>query len=215
MSADTAPTRLVRVSAERLAGWIDRFAQRHGGVRFESQQEAVLLTAPDGATALVRDRFGPVEEHPDLRTALLDHVRRDRLVGVILVRRGGYAVGVFEGRGLRISKVGRTYVQGRTKAGGWSQQRYARRRAQQADQAYAAAAETAAEILLPVVDELDAVVGGGDRGAVDVVLADPRLAPLRRMLTGPVLPTSDPRLDVLRRFGDQLREVEITLNELA
>ncbi|HWJ52117.1 MAG TPA: acVLRF1 family peptidyl-tRNA hydrolase, partial [Propionibacteriaceae bacterium] len=177
--------------------------------------DAVRLTAPDGAVALVRVRFGPVGEHPDLRTALLDHVGRDRLVGAILVRRGGHAMGVFDGRQLRTSKVGRGYVQGRTKAGGWSQQRYARRRTQQAEQAYAAAADTAAQILLPVANDLEAVVGGGDRSGVDAVLADPRLAPLRRLLTGRVLATADPRLDVLRRFGDQLRQAEIALNELA
>ena len=215
MSDHSSPDRLVQVSAERLSGWIDRFAERHGGVRFDTHDEAVRLTAPDGAVALVRVRFGPVGEHPDLRTALLDHVGRDRLVGVILVRRGGHAVGVFDGRHLRTSKVGRGYVQGRTKAGGWSQQRYARRRTQQAEQAYAAAADAAAQILLPVANDLEAVIGGGDRGGVDAVLADPRLAPLRRLLTGRVLATADPRLDVLRRFGDQLRQVEIALNELA
>ncbi len=122
---------------------------------------------------------------------------------------------MFDGRQLRTSKVGRTYVQGRSKAGGWSQQRYARRREQQADQAYAAAADTAAQILLPVANDLEAVVAGGDSSGVDSVLADPRLMPLRALLTSGVLPSADPRLDVLRRFGDRLREVEVTLNELA
>jgi hypothetical protein len=215
MSGAGATDRVVQVPVERLSGWIDRFAERHGRIRFDSYADAVRLTAPDGAAALVRDRFGPIGQHPELRTALLDHVGRDRVVGVILVRRGGYAVGVFDGRQLRSSKVGRTYVQGRTKAGGWSQQRYARRRTQQADNAYAAAADTAAQVLLPVVNELEAVVGGGDRSGVDAVLADPRLTTLRALLTGRVLATPDPRLDVLRRFGDQLRAVEITLNELA
>jgi Actinobacteria/chloroflexi VLRF1 release factor len=203
------------VSAERLPGWLERFAERHGDARLDRYGDAVRLTAADGATALLRSRFGPVGDHPDLRTALLQHVSRDRVVGVLLVRRGGYAVGVFRGPQLRASKVGRPYVQGKTKAGGWSQQRYARRRGQQADQAYAAAADTAAQVLLPVVNDLEAVVGGGDRGGVDAVLADPRLAPLRERLTGPVLPTPDPRLDVLRRFGDTMREVEVTLNALA
>jgi Actinobacteria/chloroflexi VLRF1 release factor len=215
MNDGSGPDRLVRVPAERLSGWIDRFAERHGEPRLDHQNEAIRLTAPDGATALVRTRFGPVGESPDLKTALLQHVGRNRLVGVVLVRRGGYAAGVFDGRELRTSKVGRTYVQGRTKAGGWSQQRYARRRTQQADHAYAAAADTAAQILLPVVDDLEAVVTGGDRSGVDSVLADPRLMPLRALLTGRVVATPEPRLDVLRRFGDQLREVEITLNELA
>jgi len=216
MSDHSAPDRVVQVSAERLSGWIDRFAERHGAVRFDAHGNAVRLTAPDGAIASVHVPFGPVGEHPDLQTALLDHVGRDRLVGAILVRRGGHAMGVFDGRVLRTSKVGRGYVQGRTKAGGWSQQRYARRRAQQAEQAYAAAADTAAQILLPVANDLEAVVGGGDRSGVDAVLADIRLLPLRVLWSGGVmLPTPNPRLDVLRRFGDRLREVEIRLNTLA
>ena len=70
-------------------------------------------------------------------------------------------------------------------------------------------------MLGPVASDLVAVVGGGDRSGVDAVLADPRLAPLRARLTDRVLPTPDPRLDVLRRFGETVREVEITLNALA
>ena len=66
-------------------------------------------------------------------------------------------------------------MQGKTKAGGWSQQRYARRRANQASQAYAEAADVVAMIILPRIDDLDAVVGGGDRAGVDEVLSDPRL----------------------------------------
>jgi hypothetical protein len=212
---DHTSDRLVQVSAERLSGWIDRFAERHGGVRFDHQDESLRMTAPDGAIALVRVPFGPVGDQPNLRTALLDHVGRDRRVGVILVRRGGYAVGVFDGPRLVDSKVGKGYVQGKTKAGGWSQQRYARRREQQAGQVYARTADAAAGVLLPLVADLEAVVGGGDSSGVDAVLADPRLQPLRALRSGPVLPTPDPRLDVLRRFGDQLRAVTITLNDRA
>ena len=73
-----------------------------------------------------------------------------------------------------------------------------------------------AQILLPVANDLEAVVGGGDRSGVDAVLADSRLIPLRVLWSGGVvLPTPNPRLDVLRRFGDRLREVEIRLNTLA
>ena len=207
--------RVVEVSAERLAGWIDRFAERHGDLHFDHSPEMIQISAPDGATAAVRVPLGSVDDHPDLRTALLDHVRRDRRTGALLVRRGGYAVGVFDGRRLLDSKVGQAYVQGRTKAGGWSQQRYARRREQQAGQAYADAADAAARVLLPVVEDLEAVVGGGDVSGVDAVLADPRLEPLRALITERVLPTPDPRLDVLRQFGDRLRAVRIRLNDRA
>ena len=43
-------------------------------------------------------------------------------------RRGGYAVGLASGGGFTASKVGSRHVQSRTAAGGWSQQRFARRR---------------------------------------------------------------------------------------
>ena len=77
------------------------------------------------------------------------------------------------------SKVGQRHVQGRTKAGGQSQQRFARRRDNQARQAYEAAADHAARILggLP---RGSLVVTGGDHAAVDEVLADPRLSGLER-----------------------------------
>jgi len=203
--------RVIRVSPERLPGWVERFAGRHGEVVVEPGPETMILTAPDGAVATVTVPFPPLADSADPVGALLGHVRRDRLVGAVLVRRGGYAVGVFAGRDLRSSKVGHGYVQGRTKAGGWSQQRFARRREGQADRAYAAAAESAYAVLGPVADDLDAVVGGGDRRGVEAVLDDPRLAPLRARLAGRVLPTPDPRLDVLRRFGDTLRGVEIRI----
>lgn len=111
--------------------------------------------------------------------------------------------------------MGSAYVQGRTKAGGWSQQRYARRRANQAREAYGEAADVVATLLLPRADDLAAVVGGGDAVGVRAVLGDPRLAPLQALLQPRVLPTADPRLRVLESFGDQLREVRITLNALA
>jgi hypothetical protein len=199
------------VSPERLPGWVERFTARHGDLVVASDGETVTLTAADGAVATVTVAFAPLADSPDPLSTLLGHVRRDRLVGALLVRRGGYAVGVFAGQKLRSSKVGHGYVQGRTKAGGWSQQRFARRRANQADRAYAAAAEAAYAVLTPVVDNLEALVTGGDRSGVEAVLDDPRLAPLRARLTGRVLPTPDPRLDVLRRFGDTLREVEIRI----
>ena len=135
--------------------------------------------------------------------------------GALLVRRGGFAVGVFDGSELVASKVGGGYVQGRTKAGGWSQQRYARRRANQAAQAYAEAAEAVVRVLGPVAGDLDALIGGGDRPGVEAVLADSRLTEVRARFTGTVLPTPDPRLRVLQAFIDQVRAVMITLNDLA
>lgn len=114
--------------------------------------------------------------------------------GVLLVRKGGFAVARLAGERVVESKVGQRHVQGRTKAGGQSQQRFARRRDNQARQAYEAAAEHAVRILgqAPLV-----VVTGGDRTAVDEVLADPRLGQL--IVVEPWIPVPDPRRGVLEQ----------------
>ncbi|MGZ4455495.1 MAG: Vms1/Ankzf1 family peptidyl-tRNA hydrolase, partial [Nocardioides sp.] len=97
--------------------------------------------------------------------------------------------------------------QGRTKAGGQSQQRFARRRANQARQAYEAAADHAARILAGLDGPLAV---GGDRGAVEEVLADPRLRHLHP--DDAWLPVPDPRRGVLEQaVRDSLSvRVEVT-----
>jgi hypothetical protein len=169
--------------------------------------DAVVLTATDGATADCEVPF------PPLWGALVEHVLTPRRVGVLLVRLGGYAAGVFEGRELVSSKVGSRQVHGRSAAGGQSQQRFARRREGQARVALAAAADNAVRILLPEAAYLDAVALGGDRSAVDEVLTDRRLAPLLPLVTGRLLEVPDPRLKVLQGTPDLFRAVRITLVE--
>ena len=205
--------RTVEVPAERLSGWLARFAERHGAptVTRSDDGEQLVLACPDGADATVEVPFPPLPSGADLA----EHVSRPRTVGVLLVRRGGYAVGVFEGRRLVVSKVGAGYVQGRTKAGGWSQQRFARRRANQARAAYGVAAEIAIRILLPRVADLEAVVTGGDQAGVAQVLTDPRLEPLAPLVTPRILAVPDPRLAVLTASPDHFLSVRIRLNENA
>jgi hypothetical protein len=182
--------RWVTVSPERLTRWLDGFAERHGAVTVEQRPELVVHVAADGAVASIEVPF------PPLNGSLVEHVLTDRVVGVLLVRLGGHAAGVFDGTRLVASKVGARNVQGRSAAGGWSQQRFARRRAGQAVVAHAAAADDAAKVLLG--RDLDALVVGGDRNGVDAVLADRRLAHLQPLLTGRLLAVPDPRLKVLQ-----------------
>jgi hypothetical protein len=142
-------------------------------------------------------------------TTLQLHLKQPRRIGVLLVRRGGHAAGVFDGAELVSSKVGSSYVQGTTKAGGWSQQRYARRRANQSRQAFADAAEVAVRILLPEAGRLAALICGGDKAAVGAALSDPRLEPLLALRTGPFLPVPDPRLKILQATPDQFLVVTL------
>ena len=203
-SSSPSDARQVSVRASRLRRWLDGFAQRHGDVETDQSQDVVHLSASDGAQAWIAVPF------PPLAGELADHVERTRTVGVLLVRRGGYAAGVFRGVELTSSKVGSAYVQGTTKAGGWSQQRFARRRANQATAAFAEAADTAARILLPAT--LDALVVGGDRAAIDAVLADRRLLALGNKVTGPWLNVPDPRLRILLATPEQFLAVRVALH---
>ena len=187
------------VSPERLGRWLDGFAERHGAVSVHG----AVYTAADGAVADVEVPF------PPLRGDLLTHALAERRVGVLLARRGGHAAGIFAGDRLVASKVGSRHVQGRTAAGGWSQQRYARRRDGQAAVASHAAADDAAGVLLG--QPIAALRIGGDRASVEAVLADRRLAPLAPLVTGVLLDVPDPRLRVLQAV--RVRDVRIRVRE--
>ncbi len=132
-------------------------------------------------------------------------------LAVILVRRGGYAVGVATAGRLTAHKVGTRYVQSRTAAGGWSQQRFARRRANQADGLVGAAAEHAVRLLTGI--RPTGLVLGGDKALAASLLEDDRLARLRDLPRRELYDLPDPRLDVLQKALDRGRAVRITIEE--
>jgi len=200
----------VVIPAGRLSKWLDGFADRHDGLSTTVTPERVLVSGSDGSRVWIEVPFPPWDctaSRP--LTTLQLHLRQPRRIGVLLVRRGGYAAGVFHGAELVSSKVGSAYVQGTTKAGGWSQQRFARRRDNQARAAFAEAAEVAVRILLPEAAALQALICGGDKAAVASTLTDPRLAPLLPLRTGPFLPVPDPRLRVLQATPEQFLVVTL------
>lgn len=211
----TPLARTVTVPATRLPPWLDNFSSRHGNPQVAATGDAVRLVSPDGAEARIVVPFPPLRVVGGLVDSLIEHVARERQLGAILVRKGGFAVGVFDGARLVTSKVGSSYVQGKTKAGGWSQQRYARRRDNQSRHAYADAADVAVRVLLPHLDTLEAVATGGDKAAVAAVLADPRLAAVAPLVLPQVHAVPDPRLRVLQAFPEQFLVVQIHLNALA
>jgi hypothetical protein len=197
------------VPPERLGRWLERWADKHGPVaRTELRPGRVTFVGAEGsvdcdppfpplAVTGVREGFDSAP--------LLEHAARDRVVGVVLVRLGGHAVGVFSGRRLVASKVGQRPVHGRHRAGGSSQRRFARRREGQARVALQAAADVAARVLLEHRRDLEAVVVGGDRRALAEVLEDPRLRPLVPLVAERALDVPDPRLAVLQATPDRFR----------
>ncbi|WP_433002834.1 acVLRF1 family peptidyl-tRNA hydrolase [Kribbella sp. CA-294648] len=202
-------TRFVSVAPERLERWLAGFGERHGSTSYDVTPSRVTVEAEDGSRAEIDVPFGPLEElTPD---GLVAHVLVERRLGLLLVRRGGYGAGVFEGTKLVSSKVGSRHVQGTTKAGGWSQQRFARRRDNQAREAFAAATEVAVRILAPA--RLDVLVCGGDRKAIDTVLEDPRLKAIRPLVRPPFLGVADPKQKVLEQAGVDARAIRIELTD--
>jgi hypothetical protein len=197
------------VPPERLGAWLTRWADEHDAIRTETRPGRVTFTGADGAQVVAEPPFPPLEPAATVEAfapePLLAHVIRERIVGVLLVRLGGYAAGVFNGKRLVDSKVGQRPVHGRTSAGGQSQKRYERRRDGQSRVAHDAAADAGAGVLLHHFDDLEAVVLGGDRFALASVLEDPRLRKLTRLTSERVLDVPDPRLAVLRAMPDRFR----------
>jgi hypothetical protein len=226
--------RWVEVPPERLVTWVVTFAERHGGAAAERPVTTgesgvavtftVTFTGADGATAECHPPFPPlVGGVPGAvraaAEALAAHAAADRTVGVLLVRLGGYAAGVFSGSPPRLvnSKTGSRPVHGRSAAGGWSQQRFARRRENQAATALRAAADAAAEVFGRYgPDRLDAVVLGGDKrsaaGLADL-RGDARLERYLAKASGRFLTVPDPRLAVLRDIPRAFLATRIRLTE--
>jgi hypothetical protein len=229
-------------------------------VSFTAQDGAVAQCYPPfppagGITALVEEVTPPdrlddlavFDGHPAglddpaaIAEALAAHARKPRTVGVLLVRLGGYAAGVFTGYPpvLGPAKVGSRLVHGRSAAGGWSQHRFARRREKQANEALGAAADAAVTIFgggaavrstsqkrattsgaaaavrpQPRAARLDAVVLGGDRRAVADLRDDLRLAPYFGLATERFLTVPDPKRAVLLEAAKQFTAVRIWLTE--
>jgi Actinobacteria/chloroflexi VLRF1 release factor len=227
--------RWVEVPPERFVSWIVTFAERHGGTdgvavawptTSGGTEGNVTFTAADGAAAECHPPFPSPAllsslsslgggEHA-VAEALAADAAADRTVGVLLVRLGGYAVGVFCGAPPRLvsSKTGSRPVHGRTSAGGWSQQRFARRRENQATTAQRAAADAAVEVFGPYgPGRLDAVVLGGDKRSAAALRADARLAEYLARAAGRFLTVPDPRLAVLRDTPRAFLTVRIRLTE--
>jgi hypothetical protein len=234
-------TRWVEVAPERFPGWIASFARRHGAT---DQQlpltvtltgEHVTFAAPDGAVAECHPPFPPfrpaqtgstAESTPEqLAGEIAAHAQRPRTVGVLLVRLGGYAAGVFTGFPpvLADAKTGSRLVHGRSAAGGWSQHRFARRREKQVNEALDAAARAAAQVFgrwgppgapgPPGPSGLDAVVLGGDKRAMAELRQDPRLASYVAIATDRFLTVPDPKRAVLEDAPRLFLAVRIRLTE--
>jgi hypothetical protein len=198
---------IVRENARKrfapLEGTPGRSAYAGGAARFDLPGETIVVRPPFGLEA--EGEWDVVHVEP-----LLAAVAEDHLVGVLLVRLGGFAAGVFDGEQLVVSKVGTRNVHGRHRAGGSSANRFRRRREGQARVLVEAAAENGVNVLGPYRGRLRAVALGGDRTAVRQTLAASRdLAQIAATTTARFLTVAEPRRHVLERAIHDVYAVEV------
>ena len=191
-----------RLSA--LDGSPGRALYRGGSARFELDEAVLTVTPPFGLQH--EGEYDVLRAEP-----LLEALDVEPRVAVVLVRMGGYAVGVFEGEALVASKVGSRFVKGRHKKGGSSANRFRRRREEQARALVGEAARVAASVLAPWRDRVEFAALGGDRSAVDGVLAaEAELGWLRERALDRFFTVPEPRQRVLERLPYDLYAAEVT-----
>ncbi|MGC5585709.1 acVLRF1 family peptidyl-tRNA hydrolase [Ornithinimicrobium sp. W1665] len=209
----------VDVAPERLDGWLDRFADSHGEVTWSvddgrgTSPSSWLVRAADGSWARLTAWRAATGERATQEWALPPALL------VLLVRRGGYAVGLAApDASLPASKTGTRHVQSRTAAGGWSQQRYARRRANQADALVEGVVGHAVRVLEEGERRTGAVAGlvlGGDRTLAAQVLDTVATGPRTRLHGIPrreLWDVPDPRRSVLEEAVRRGRAVRVTVH---
>lgn len=165
-------SRTTYVSADRLPGWLERFEARQGAVEFLPDDDGLRVRGSSGAEALLLAPW-PADGRPGRGTNDVERLAslagQARTLGLVLVRRGGYAVGVAREGRLLESRTGSPNS----------------RRHNAADALACTAAEQAAAVFSARTPEY--LVFGGDRALAEQVAARrefarwaglPRLRPL-------------------------------------
>ncbi|WP_380168200.1 acVLRF1 family peptidyl-tRNA hydrolase [Jannaschia sp. R86511] len=218
-------SRFLEVSPPRLPGWVARYvAARPGAVRAVVTSTGFDLVGDDGSLASLGlleaggwdadvpeaavEGASQVAPEP-LAARLADEAGRSRTLLVCLVRRGGWSVGVVRDGRVLTGKTGRRYVQGTTAAGGWSQQRFARRRGGQTDK-LADDASSALTRMMAQAPGATGVVVGGDRRLAESVLAGTPAHALP--VLGPI-EVGEPRRADLDAAAARVLSVRVTVHD--
>lgn len=189
------------VPAARLGAWLSRFTAAHGGqLALEDTDDGVSLRLRDGAVALLSPPW-PDDGRPGRGANLLDRIEslaaQERRLGIVLVRRGGYAVGVAVGGKLVAHKVGTASARSR---GG--------------DQAAAIVERTIAEAAkIFVGTNFEYLAPGGDKQLVESVLAAPQLRTVASRPRLAALAVVDPKMAVLEKAAADFCSVRIQISE--
>jgi hypothetical protein len=216
---------LTRGALLRLLGRVDAAPSADATTTYVTPGAALPAALPADAEAAVRqlgdDRTGfaifwgeaarivvappfPIEAHAEHQGFVTEPLRalltRPRALGIILVRRGGYSIGIYQHGTFVQTKTGARFVKNRHRKGGQSQRRFERIRAGQIREQFDEVADVIRTRILPAASALDAVVLGGDRHTVQAMLKRAPLPPaLAVKLLPRVIDVPEPRRDVLER----------------
>lgn len=194
-------SRTALVPAARLTDWVERFAAAHQGLAgTQDTDDGVLLAMRDGATALLSPPWpddgrpgpgaGPVERLASLAA-------QERRLGLVLVRRGGYGVGVSVGGKLVAHKVGTASARSRGGDSG----------AAVVEKAVAEAAKVFAG------QGFEYLATGGDAKLLASALQAPALKAVAGRPRLVPLPVADPNMAVLQKAAADFCAVRIRITE--
>ncbi|UXM89989.1 Vms1/Ankzf1 family peptidyl-tRNA hydrolase [Paenarthrobacter sp. JL.01a] len=182
--------RTALVPAQRLHGWVERFAASHGTVAQDLDDDGLLVRAADGAEALLRAPW-PADGRPGRGATELDRLAslasQERALGVLLVRKGGYALAAASGPRIQTTKSGSRFIDARTTA------------------------EHAARIFAN--HRIEYLVTGGDRALVDQVLAQPSLKAVSGRTRLPFLDVQVPKSAVLAKAAADACSIRISVTD--
>ena len=182
-------TRQTFVPAQRISGWLERFAAGNGGVSVTPEHGGLHLAAGNGTEAQLLAPW-PDDGRPgrgaDDVERLVSLAGQSRTVGLVLLRRGGFAVGVARDGALLPPPAGVKPVQSRGSAGGSPQ-----RRANQTQTLVEAAAAAAAGLFAGHPAEY--LVFGGDRALTGLFVQQPVFARWSNLSTLRPLAVQEPK----------------------
>ncbi|MFW0775098.1 Vms1/Ankzf1 family peptidyl-tRNA hydrolase [Paenarthrobacter nitroguajacolicus] len=182
--------RTASVPAGRLQGWVDRFTASHGAVADDLDDGGLLLRAADGATALLKAPWPP-DGRPGRGGTELERLaslaNQERGLGLLFVRRGGYAIAAASGSRILASKSGNRFLDAR------------------------ATAEHASRIFNG--HRIEYIVPGGDRALVDQVLAQPALKAISGRTRLAFLDIQEPKTAMLAKAATEACSVRITVTD--
>lgn len=184
-----------------MPGWVERFSAAHGGLELaQDTDDGVELRMRDGAAALLSAPW-PDDGRPGRGADLLERVvsvaAQERRIGILLARRGGFAVGVAVAGKLLAHKVGSASARSR---GGDAGAAVAERAAQEAARIFGG-------------HRFEYLATGGDKLLVESALAAPALRQYARLPRLAPLAVVDPKMDVLARAAADFCSLRIRITD--